>query len=218
MNAPSLPRNALAVAYPKQGLDLGGEVLVGGVLVGKLRDERFQRILKLAGRLLLLRGLLLVLILHPHRHSHEVVEQHCDADLQHHPHTADDEAADEEGGLPLEIAIGPEHGQRVDPGVARRDPEERDEGAIESAELIWGDVCEDRNPEDGIWQEYGMGDNIRSPPPPKVSKQSLVLSTVASKTLTDAQDDEKDHEGIHHRKQRCGDGGDHLRQFMHSPE
>ncbi len=38
------------------------------------------------------------------------------------------------------------------------------------------------------------------------------------KALTDAQDDEQDHEGVQHREQRRGDGGDHLGQLVHSPE
>ena len=144
------------------------------VLVGELCDERFQRILKLAGRLLLLRRLLLVLVLHAHRDRHEVVEQHGHAHLQHHPHADDDEAASEDGRLPFELAVGPERGQRVDPRVARRDAEERDEGAVELAELVRRDLCKERNPEYGIWE--GMRRSSQARPGKKISLYRRALT------------------------------------------
>ena len=137
-------------AHLKQGLDLGGEALVARVLVGELGDERLEGVPELAGRLPLVRGRLLLRVLHAHRDRDEVVEQHGHAHLQHHPHADDDEAADVNGRLPLQLAVGPQRGERVDPGVARRDAEERDEGAVEPAELVGSDVGEERNPEDGI--------------------------------------------------------------------
>ena len=36
--------------------------------------------------------------------------------------------------------------------------------------------------------------------------------------LTDTQHDDQDHKGVHHRKEGGGDGGEHLRQLVHSPK
>ncbi len=36
--------------------------------------------------------------------------------------------------------------------------------------------------------------------------------------LTNAQDNDEDDEGVHHRKERRGDRGDHFRQLRHSPK
>ncbi len=41
---------------------------------------------------------------------------------------------------------------------------------------------------------------------------------VAGAALTYAEDNAQDDEGVHHRKQGRGDGGDHLRQLLHTPE
>ena len=60
----------------------------------------------------------------------------------------DDEAADEERGLPLEAAVGPERGQRFDPGVASCDSEQGDERSVEPAKLIGCNAGEDRHTED----------------------------------------------------------------------
>jgi hypothetical protein len=75
--------------------------------------------------------------------------------LQHHPHAHDDESAGVEGRLPLDTAVRPENGQGVDPGVAGRDAEEGGEGAVEAAELVRGDVREERHAEDGVWEDGG---------------------------------------------------------------
>ena len=82
------------------------------------------------------------------------------ADLQHHPHVDDDEAAREEGGLPLDVAVRPEPGQRLDPGVAGRDAEDGGEGAVELAEVVGRDVGEERDPQDRVCA-------ARAPRPPR---------------------------------------------------
>ena len=149
-------------AHFEEGGEVGRKIGAVGVLPGHLRHEGFEGALEVARGLDLPGGPLLLFVLHAHRDGHEVVEQHRHADLQHHPHAEDDEAADEERRPPHEVPVGPERRQRVDPGVAGGDAEEGDEGAVELAELVRRDVGEERHPEDGICGAAGLGGALES--------------------------------------------------------